>query len=68
VAPAAGARRAERLAGHPAAEAVRLTAGQRERLDQASGPPLFYSSWPQAQTGRGRLSPASPALLAPQLR
>ena len=62
-----GARTAEQLADNLAAADLALTAGQRERLDQVSAPPLLYPYWHQAKTAADRLSPADLSLLGPHL-
>ncbi len=62
-----GARTTEQLADNLAAADLVLTAGERERLDSVSAPPLIYPYWHQAKTARDRLSPADLTLLGPHL-
>jgi aryl-alcohol dehydrogenase-like predicted oxidoreductase len=51
-----------------AAAELKLTAGERARLDNVSQPTLLYPYWHQAWTAADRLSPADLALLAPYLK
>jgi aryl-alcohol dehydrogenase-like predicted oxidoreductase len=60
-----GARTTEQLADNLAAADLILTAGERDRLDKVSAPPLLYPYWHQAKTARDRLSPADLTLLGP---
>ncbi|MDQ1530003.1 MAG: hypothetical protein QOE37_108 [Microbacteriaceae bacterium] len=58
-----GARTEEQLRDNLAAADLRLTDDELRRLDDASGVPLLYPYWHQANTGAGRLSPADLSLL-----
>ena len=62
-----GARTAGQLSDNLGAASLGLTAAERDRLDQASAPPLIYPYWHQANTARDRLSPADLTLLGPHL-
>jgi aryl-alcohol dehydrogenase-like predicted oxidoreductase len=62
-----GARTDEQLADNLAAVDVKLSAGERARLEELSRPPLIYPYWHQAKTARDRLGPGDLALLGPYL-
>jgi aryl-alcohol dehydrogenase-like predicted oxidoreductase len=62
-----GARTQEQLAQNLAAADLVLEAGERDRLDRTSRPPLIYPYWHQAMTASDRLSPADLTLLGPHL-
>ena len=62
-----GARTDEQLADNLAAADLKLSDGERDRLEEVSRPPLIYPYWHQAKTARDRLSPADLALLGPHL-
>ncbi len=62
-----GAKTSEQLADNLSAADLVLTADERDRLDEASAPPLIYPYWHQAKTARDRLSPADLTLLGPHL-
>ena len=52
---------------HGAAD-LRLSDGERDRLEELSRPALLYPYWHQAKTASDRLGPADLALLGPHLR
>ena len=62
-----GARTDEQLADNLAAVDLKLSDGERARLEELSRPPLIYPYWHQAKTARDRLGPADLALLRPFL-
>jgi aryl-alcohol dehydrogenase-like predicted oxidoreductase len=62
-----GAKTDEQLADNLAAVDLELSAGEVDRLDEVSRPPLIYPYWHQAKTARDRLSPADLTLLGPHL-
>ncbi len=62
-----GAKTDEQLADNLAAADLKLSDGERDRLEEVSRPPLIYPYWHQAKTARDRLSPADLALLGPHL-
>jgi aryl-alcohol dehydrogenase-like predicted oxidoreductase len=62
-----GARTDEQLADNLAAAELRLSDGERERLDAVSRPPLIYPHWHQAKTAADRLGPADLPLLGPHV-
>ncbi len=59
-----GAKTGDQLADNLAAADLVLTAEERQRLDEASEPPLIYPYWHQAKTASDRLSAADLTLLA----
>ncbi len=63
-----GARTDEQLADNLAAADLQLSAGERERLDEVSAPPLLYPYWHQAKTAADRLGAADRSLLEGHLR
>src|SRR5215207_3821354 len=62
-----GARTEDQLADNLAAAELKLSDGERARLDELSAPPLIYPHWHQAKTAADRLGPADRAWLAPHL-
>jgi len=62
-----GARTDEQLTDNLAAVDLKLSDGERARLEELSRPPLIYPYWHQAKTARDRLGPADLALLRPFL-
>jgi aryl-alcohol dehydrogenase-like predicted oxidoreductase len=62
-----GARTDEQLADNLGATQVKLSDGERSRLDELSAMPLLYPYWHQAKTASDRLSPADLTLLAPHV-
>jgi aryl-alcohol dehydrogenase-like predicted oxidoreductase len=62
-----GARTDEQLADNLSAAELRLSEGERDRLEELSRPALIYPFWHQAKTAADRLSPADLALLGPHL-
>jgi aryl-alcohol dehydrogenase-like predicted oxidoreductase len=62
-----GGRTEAQLKDNLAAAALVLTPKERQRLDEASQPPLLYPYWHQRNTATDRLSPADLALLRPYL-
>ena len=62
-----GARTDEQLADNLAAVDLKLSEGERSRLEELSRPPLIYPYWHQAKTARDRLGPGDLALLQPYL-
>ncbi len=62
-----GARTDEQLADNLAAAELKLSDGERARLEELSRPPLIYPYWHQAKTSSDRLGPADLALLQPYL-
>jgi aryl-alcohol dehydrogenase-like predicted oxidoreductase len=62
-----GARTEEQLRDNLGAAELSLSEAELARLDDASGVPLLYPYWHQANTGAGRLGPADLSLLAPHL-
>jgi aryl-alcohol dehydrogenase-like predicted oxidoreductase len=62
-----GARTEEQLADNLGAVDVKLSDGERDRLERLSRPPLLYPYWHQAKTARDRLSPADLTLLGPHI-
>jgi aryl-alcohol dehydrogenase-like predicted oxidoreductase len=62
-----GARTDEHLADNLGAAELKLSDGERDRLEQLSRPPLLYPYWHQAKTARDRLSDADLTLLGPHL-
>jgi aryl-alcohol dehydrogenase-like predicted oxidoreductase len=62
-----GARTEEQLADNLGAVDLKLSDGERDRLEELSRPPLLYPYWHQAKTARDRLSPADLTLLGPHL-
>jgi len=51
-----------------AAAELKLTAEERQRLDEVSAPPVLYPYWHQLMTASDRLGPADMPLLAPHLK
>jgi aryl-alcohol dehydrogenase-like predicted oxidoreductase len=62
-----GAKTDEQLADNLSAIDLKLSDGERDRLEEVSRPPLLYPYWHQAKTARDRLSPADLTLLGPHL-
>jgi aryl-alcohol dehydrogenase-like predicted oxidoreductase len=62
-----GARTDEQLADNLGAADLKLSDGERARLEELSRPPLIYPYWHQAKTAADRLGPADLALLRPYL-
>jgi aryl-alcohol dehydrogenase-like predicted oxidoreductase len=62
-----GARTDDQLEDNLAAAELKLSDGERARLEEVSRPPLIYPHWHQAKTARDRLGPADLALLEPYL-
>ncbi len=62
-----GARTEEQLRDNLAAARLTLAEDEVRRLDDASGVPLMYPYWHQANTGPGRLGPADLSLLGRHL-
>jgi aryl-alcohol dehydrogenase-like predicted oxidoreductase len=62
-----GARTDEQLADNLQAAEMKLTEGERRRLDEVSAPPLIYPFWHQAKTASDRLGPADLPLLGPHV-
>jgi aryl-alcohol dehydrogenase-like predicted oxidoreductase len=62
-----GARTDEQLADNLKAAELKLSGGERDRLEEVSRPPLIYPYWHQHKTASDRLSEADLALLAPHL-
>jgi aryl-alcohol dehydrogenase-like predicted oxidoreductase len=62
-----GARTDKQLADNLGAIQIRLSEGERARLDALSAPPLLYPYWHQAKTASDRLSPADLTLLGPHI-
>jgi aryl-alcohol dehydrogenase-like predicted oxidoreductase len=62
-----GARNEEQLAGNLGAVELKLSDGERARLDKVSAPPLLYPYWHQARTSADRLGAADLTLLGPHL-
>jgi len=62
-----GARTEEHLADNLAAADLRLSDGERARLDEVSAPPLLYPYWHQARTASDRLGAPELSLLGPHL-
>jgi aryl-alcohol dehydrogenase-like predicted oxidoreductase len=62
-----GARTDDQLADNLGAAELKLSDGERDRLEELSRPPLLYPYWHQAKTARDRLSPADLTLLGPHL-
>lgn len=60
-----GARTDEQLADNLGAADLKLSDGERSRLEEVSRPPLIYPYWHQAKTAADRLGPADLALLGP---
>ena len=60
-----GARTDEQLADNLGAVDLKLSDGERDRLDELSRPPLLYPYWHQAKTASDRLSEADLTLLGP---
>jgi aryl-alcohol dehydrogenase-like predicted oxidoreductase len=60
-----GARTEEQLADNLRAVDLKLSDGERDRLDELSRPPLLYPYWHQAKTAKDRLSEADLTLLGP---
>jgi aryl-alcohol dehydrogenase-like predicted oxidoreductase len=60
-----GARTEEQLADNLGAADLKLSDGERDRLEELSRPPLLYPYWHQAKTARDRLSEADLTLLGP---
>jgi aryl-alcohol dehydrogenase-like predicted oxidoreductase len=60
-----GARTDEQLADNLGAADLQLSAGERDRLEELSRPPLLYPYWHQAKTAKDRLSDADLTLLGP---
>jgi aryl-alcohol dehydrogenase-like predicted oxidoreductase len=63
-----GGRNEAQLRDNLGAANLVLTAGQRERLDRVSAPPLLYPYWHQVQTASDRLGAADLSLLAPHIK
>ena len=63
-----GGRNEKQLRDNLGAAEVKLSDAQRERLDQASAPPLLYPYWHQLQTASDRLGTADLSLLGPHLK
>jgi aryl-alcohol dehydrogenase-like predicted oxidoreductase len=63
-----GVRTEEQLKANLPAVDLKLTAEERDKLDQVSAPTLIYPYWHQASTARDRLGPADLALLEPFVR
>jgi aryl-alcohol dehydrogenase-like predicted oxidoreductase len=51
-----------------AAVELKLSADERQRLDDVSAPPVLYPYWHQLMTASDRLGPADMPLLAPHLK
>jgi len=62
-----GARTDEQLADNLAAAELELSAGEIQRLEEVSRPPMIYPFWHQAKTAADRLSAADLSLMAPHL-
>jgi aryl-alcohol dehydrogenase-like predicted oxidoreductase len=62
-----GARTDEQLADNLGAADLKLSDGERARLEELSRPLLIYPYWHQAKTAADRLGPADLALLRPYL-
>jgi aryl-alcohol dehydrogenase-like predicted oxidoreductase len=62
-----GAKTDEQLADNLGAADLKLSEGERDRLEELSRPPLLYPYWHQAKTARDRLSPADLTLLRPHV-
>jgi aryl-alcohol dehydrogenase-like predicted oxidoreductase len=62
-----GAKTDEQLADNLGAADLKLSDGERDRLEELSRPPLLYPYWHQAKTARDRLSPADLTLLRPHV-
>jgi len=62
-----GARTDEQLADNLAAAELELSAGEIQRLEEVSRPPLIYPFWHQAKTAADRLSAADLSLMAPHV-
>ena len=62
-----GARTDEQLADNLQAAEMKLTEGERRRLDEVSAPPLIYPFWHQAKIASDRLGPADLPLLGPHV-
>ncbi len=62
-----GARTEAQLKDNLAAAALKLTAEERQTLDDVSLPPLIYPYWHQCASAADRLGPADLALHAPHL-
>jgi aryl-alcohol dehydrogenase-like predicted oxidoreductase len=60
-----GARTEEQLADNLGAADLKLSDGERDRLEELSRPPLLYPYWHQAKTASDRLSEADLTLLGP---
>ena len=63
-----GARTEDQLKQNLGAGDLKLSAAERERLDQVSQTPLPYPYWHQAATASDRLSPADLSLIGPHLK
>ena len=63
-----GARTDAQLESNLKAADLKLTAGERARLDKVSRTPLAYPYWHQAQTASERLGPADLSLIGPHLK
>jgi aryl-alcohol dehydrogenase-like predicted oxidoreductase len=62
-----GARTDEQLIDNLRAAELRLSAAERDRLEEVSRPPLIYPYWHQRNTASDRLGPADLALLEPYM-
>jgi diketogulonate reductase-like aldo/keto reductase len=62
-----GARTDEQLADNLRAAELVLSEEERQRLEEASAPPLIYPHWHQAKTASDRLGPADLPLLGSRL-
>jgi aryl-alcohol dehydrogenase-like predicted oxidoreductase len=62
-----GARTEEQLADNLGAIDLKLSDGERDRLEELSRPPLLYPYWHQAKTAADRLGAPDLALLGPHL-
>jgi aryl-alcohol dehydrogenase-like predicted oxidoreductase len=62
-----GARTEEQLVDNLGAAELKLSEGERDRLEELSRPPLLYPYWHQAKTAVDRLSAADLTLLGPHI-
>jgi len=60
-----GARTEAQFKDNLAAAELKLTAAQRQHLDEVSAPPILYPYWHQLNTAKDRFSAADLALLGP---
>ena len=63
-----GARTDDQLADNLRATELELSAGERDRLEEVSRPPLPYPYWHQCKTASDRLGEADLILLAQHMR